>query len=69
MPAAALLANTWPLLAADVALSIIFHMFIGEEDRMLAARFGAAYQADRRRVGEVLPLPPALRSKLRAMVG
>lgn len=69
LPAAALLANTWPMLAADVALYIIFHMFIGEEDRMLADRFGASYQAYRQRVGEVLPLPPALRSRLRAMVG
>lgn len=69
LPAAALLANTWPLLLADAALYVIFRMFIGEEDHMLADRFGAGYRAYRQRVGELLPLPPALREKLRSMVG
>jgi len=66
LPSAALLADAWPLLAADVALYAIFRGFIGEEDRMLAERFGAEYQAYRRRVGEVVPLPPRLRAALRS---
>lgn len=66
IPGAALLANAWPLLAADVALYMIFRRFIGEEDRMLAERFGASYQAYRRRVGEVLPVPPRLRALRRS---
>lgn len=63
-PAAALLANAWPLLAADAALYVIFRLFIGEEDRMLAERFGGTYRAYRQRVGELVPLPPALRTAL-----
>lgn len=67
IPAAALMANAWPLLAADVALYVIFRRFIGEEDRMLEDRFGAAYQAYRCQVGELVPLPPRLRARLRRM--
>lgn len=66
LPAAALLADAWPLLVADLALYLIFRGLIGDEDRMLAERFGAEYQAYRRRVGEVLPLPPRLRRALRS---
>ncbi len=62
LPAAALLANAWPLLAADAALYLIFRFFIGEEDRMLAERFGEVYQAYRRRVGAVIPVPPWCRT-------
>lgn len=62
LPAAALLADAWPLLAADAVLYAIFRALIGREDRMLAERFGGEYQAYRRRVGEVLPLPPGLRA-------
>lgn len=58
LPAAALLADAWPLLAADLALYLIFLAFIGEEDRALAERFGEVYQTYRRRVGAVLPVPP-----------
>lgn len=58
-PAAALLANAWPLLLADVALYSIFRRFIRDEDRALASRFGAEYESYRREVGELLPLPPA----------
>ncbi len=65
IPAAALLANAWPLLVADVALYVIFHKLIGEEDRMLEDRFGADYQAYRGQVGELVPLPPKLRASLR----
>jgi len=61
VPAAALLANAWPLLAADAALYLLFRRFIGDEDRMLADRFGASYEAYRRRVGELVPVPPRLR--------
>ena len=66
IPAAALLADAWPLLAADVVLYVIFRLFIGEEDRMLAERFDGAYRAYRRRVGEIVPVPPALRALLRS---
>lgn len=66
VPAAALLANAWPLLAADLALYLIFRMSIGGEDRMLADRFGGEYQAYRARVGELVPVPPRLRAALRA---
>lgn len=58
VPAAALLANAWPLLAADLALYLVFLGFIGAEDRMLADRFGERYQQYRRRVGALLPVPP-----------
>lgn len=66
LPAAALLADAWPLLAADAALYAIFRVFIRGEDRTLVERFGAEYHAYRRRVGEVLPLPPRLRAALRS---
>jgi len=66
IPAAALMADAWPLLAADAALYVIFRKYIGVEDRMLADRFGAGYQAYRLRVGELVPLPPTLRALLRS---
>jgi protein-S-isoprenylcysteine O-methyltransferase Ste14 len=62
LPAAALLANAWPLLVADVALYLIFRRFIGEEDRMLAERFGERYQTYRRHVGALVPVPPRHRT-------
>lgn len=62
IPAAALLADAWPLLVVDLALYVIFRTFIGDEDRMLAARFGDAYASYRAAVGELLPVPPSLRA-------
>lgn len=67
VPAAALLANAWPLLVMDAALYVIFRIFIGDEDRMLAERFGGGYEAYRRAVGELIPLPPRLRAALRSI--
>lgn len=67
LPAAALLANAWPLLVLDGILYLIFRIFIGDEDRMLAEHFGAAYQSYRGTVGELIPLPPRLRAALRSL--
>lgn len=66
-PAAALLANAWPLLVVDVVLYLIFRIFIGDEDRMLAARFGDDYARYRAAVGELLPLPPRLRAAFHSL--
>jgi protein-S-isoprenylcysteine O-methyltransferase Ste14 len=66
IPAAALLANAWPLLAVDVVLYVVFRRFIGAEDRALAGHFGDAYETYRRAVGEVLPVPPRLRAAVRS---
>jgi protein-S-isoprenylcysteine O-methyltransferase Ste14 len=67
LPAAALLANAWPLLVVDGVLYVIFRTFIGDEDRMLARQFGDAYATYRAAVGELVPLPPRVRAAFRSM--
>jgi len=48
------------VLVMDVALYVIFRIFIGDEDRMLAARFGDAYATYRAAVGDLIPVPPRI---------
>lgn len=62
LPAAALLADAWPLFVVDAVLYVVFRALIGAEDRMLAERFGAAYERYRSEVPETVPTPPRLRA-------
>lgn len=58
IPAAALLADSWPILLVSPVLYAAFKLHIAQEYRELEAAFGEPYRAYRARTGELLPLPP-----------
>jgi protein-S-isoprenylcysteine O-methyltransferase Ste14 len=58
IPAAALLADSWPLVVASLVLYVAFKRFIVAEYREMEAAFGEQYRAYRSKTSELLPLPP-----------
>jgi protein-S-isoprenylcysteine O-methyltransferase Ste14 len=57
LPGIALLAQSWPLLAAPLVAYAVFKSTIHREDEYLEQRFGQEYRDYRNRVRELFPFP------------